>query len=182
MNDHKIDHDALARIADELPGTWTAERVHDYGGRLIRDDGLRLFAHRDHTGKVEVFAAVAHEHLRYDEDRPRIGLTLTKKGAAADIVRRLLPDAEQIHRVVAGRQALADAAKVGRDEARTRLERTGMIDPPSEYDRDDTQIHIKRRGEVFGSGSLRYAGDGVSLDLHGLTIDQAEKILTALTD
>ena len=163
-------------IMAELPGTWTILPAgNEWYLTARRADGLELGFHTEwnQTTRARVSVHGAHEHVRYNESRPAINVTVTRKAStvAADIMRRLMADAETFHATIVDRIAMADAYENRISENREALEEAGGV----ALENDRPRIHI---GNTWGD--VRVSRDSVTLELHDLTVDQAGAILALI--
>jgi hypothetical protein len=148
-----------ADVAAALPGDWTIKPTDPASPAssfyLVRADGLKLFIRFTETwgsnGKGYASyqrppGARSERLYLYDDNRNEVkdpsikfALTKTAQQVAADVTRRLLPDAEQVHRLaqvaLASSHAYATAAEQANDTAkrhRATLAAYGLDIRPSE--------------------------------------------------
>lgn len=178
-----IDH--IRKIAESL-GFDSVTQNHRDGVTMRRSsDGLRIFFHHEYNAP-ENKATVSltgpegySEVIRYDETLPSVGLTVSKYRAAQDIAKRLLPEAEEMHKVLTER--LEERANSRADQAATleRLMGTGALEPRSPYD-DDGKTRLKRGSPHFGDVEVYYGGERVNISIHSLPAEDAMRVLEVL--
>lgn len=171
--------ETVRQILAELGDEWTTEQRNPHCVIATRDrDGLELsFVRFLNESRTRVAASNGeHKHVRYDETRPEIMVTLNPERARAiarDLGRRLMADAEAWHELMIERQAASDdyAATVAAN-----LERLGL--EPLNADATRASVDSGAHGGAFGNVSV--GRDSVRLELSGVPVDVAAQILELL--
>lgn len=158
-------------VAENLPGTWTVDQEYPSSAKLTRADGLVLILSIRDKKVMVMLGGVPQEHLRYNEERPKINVTLTparSRIVAKDIARRLLPSAEAMHAIVQERIRTAYVYDTERSLLAAQLGVT-------------VDEHGKARvneGAIWGD--VIVYSDTVTMSLHMLTPEQAVAIMSLL--
>lgn len=180
-----IDH--IRKIADDL-GFDSITHSHSHGVTISRSsDGLRLFFFREPNApenKVSVSLMGPEgwsEVIRYDETRPSIGLTVSKKGAAADIANRLLDDAVAMHETLLERLEERASSRAAQAATLERLTETGALEPRSAYDAEG-KARLKRGPSHYGDVEVYYGGDRVNIEIRSLPAEAAMRVLEVLAE
>ncbi len=174
----------LAAIAAELGPTWRASAA-DENAELIGPD-VALYMHAEEwrrDGKLHFGLSCngLHQYLGYNQHSPTIGVD-GKRGAkaiAADIGRRLLPEAVAFYWLLAERKAAHDATEARRRQLLERLaEALGLSAP-------DPQTQRAQDGRMYGHvGPVHVeitCQDGrAELKLDDVPADTAERICALL--
>lgn len=170
-------------IVAELEGQWTTTDpdANPYHVTATRADGLKLAfylegGHWNDTARAEV----SYTHPRYfevrhyDDQAPRVNVTTTRKPAtvAADLERRLIPDAETMHAHILQRIADVDAYHTSKA---TNLERMTAAAGATAWGTDDDGFRLRAAGIAFGD--VKAGREDVAISLHGVTPELAAAIL-----
>lgn len=158
-------------LAENLTGSWEVTQESPGAIILTRADGLAL-ALSGNDGKTHVsLTGLPHEHVRYNEKRPSINVTLTParvRIVARDIAKRLLPDAEALWTTVQAR--IKDRHTYDTERLLIAAQLGVTID-------DNGHARINE-GAVWGDVDVY--GDSVKLSLHSLAPEQAVAIMSLL--
>lgn len=178
----------FAAIAAALPGEWAVKPyryehfTEETRGYIVREDGLTIYAvaneygnrgkvafrHSRPTGKDGRFVELWEPGRIGSIDSPSINCTLTKTGEqmAADIARRLLPEAERIEPLARAKVAEYENAENAQAETlRLLSEATGDKNPHR------SSVYFKGPNGN-GSAEIR-GGDCVCVEMRSLTRAQA---------
>ncbi len=184
---------AAHAIAEALPGNWTvgpqSEEHPNCGWDLIREDGLTLYMHGPAYGHAESYSFGLHAPRHngdwveaYDETtRERLpnpsincAVTKSKEQLAKDIVRRLLPDAENVHAAIMRRIHLLDRHAKAKDQAIVVLAGAGGVPVPSTNYSNERPLYLDGVTLIVGS-------DGTSVQIAGyINFDKAVRIAAIL--
>jgi hypothetical protein len=185
---YKLTTAAVDAVLAHVPGEWTTDQNNAWYVTATRADGLTFGFHVERYGntpaKAQVTLSAPYKHLRYDETAPRINATMTRPAdkVAADIIRRLLPDAEPFHATIVERIAAAETyAAAVETNVSTLAEVDGVTPRNSRTDpRNDTDMNRVdvRRGDVFGHATV--SRDQAAIELHGLPIGLAREVLALI--
>lgn len=163
----------LQAIARELG--WQAAMNHHWG-ELTRSDGFILAAHWN-KGRIEFSANLCKlwKHAPYNTVNPSITVIESKPAAkiAADIKRRLLPDAEGLWERLLQFKAADDDYTAQIAAVRDRL-----IPLCDGYSNESDPNRVYFRGdEGYISGEIYVSRDTVDLKLTGLPVETAIQLL-----
>jgi hypothetical protein len=186
--------DLASKIASELPGEWTCK---DRSTLVRVSDGLEIYMtqpwnKRGPNGKLEIKQAYKSEAWKipasgeyadptdYNTVLPSIGASASKSPdkIARDIVRRLLPDAEAMHT-----KALERVSKSSEyhDTQAANMAALGL--EPQRGDRGAPRYEADLGSYAAGGprATVKTYTDDVSIELSGLTVEEAKAVLAALT-
>ena len=182
----------IAAIIAALPGKWDAEPISkeypDCNWHLIREDGLRLFIARPGwraKGKYTISASHDQHNGQFVTvyangsklDSPSIGVSETKtpQQIAADIARRLIPDATAYFEAYKIQFAKWDEATNAQAKSYRTICKMFGLTP------DESPRHGNRPRGYFTAGSFYVnAGGSVEFSLYSLEPDKAAKLAKCL--
>lgn len=189
ITDYTLTAESVAAVLEHMTGDWTTDQPNPHYVKATRDDGLALGFH-SHTygpsaGKVEVYPEGSVQHVRYDESRPKVNVSMTRtpQAVAGDLSRRLIAGAEAFHAVILDRIAVDNAynAAVLANVA-TLAEVPGVEPrntPHTKYPhKDDDGRGRIRIGSVWGDYSV--GRDDVRMELHSIPADLARDVLALI--
>lgn len=184
-----------------LGSNWKAVPISDEykesGFYLKRADGLTLFfsppsySHRNkfhvsysrprHNGSwFELYEKDASGYLQKVSD-PSANLSETKTAdqLAKDISRRILPEAEKVHKLALERIAYENSAKDAQQASALRV--SVAVNKPLQSKYQGKAGEKETSGHIDGIGTWQAeAGGRVSFSLYSLPIDKAEKLAALL--
>jgi hypothetical protein len=175
------------RIAEALPGTWSAKdggyphscQIVDERGRAFyvndgRDRGrLSINGRYPNVGTSAMCYAA---QIRRNGELPRITVSAEKpaKTIAADIARRFLKDFIELHDQCTARKASDEASQAKRLANAQRLaQAVGTVPGGTEK----THVSIMSRSPALGYFDADISDDSARIDVRSVSIDVAEAIM-----
>ena len=186
----------IEALAAQLGGTarqWThpsGEIYHPYGRIITLAYGLEIFVNTDWKSNDKLNATLhlenglsAHKPYRDQQDWPSVsvgaGRPLDK--LAADITRRLLPDARAYLAECIKRKAEHDDTADQTQAIAQRLALAGGLKVRGEISNNDyPRLQLIGYTQDGPSVDAEIFGESITIDLHNLTLGQAEAVLVAL--
>lgn len=173
----------VREVMELLPGQWGALDANAQTMLYVREDGMRLLFHvltypHSQKGRVEVSINWSKEMnaVAYDLSHPSITTAHTAKASTvAKRVSKMLDEtAEEFERT---KERVA-AYKVREDQQASVLATLATSPLVNRVDTETGRFHLRGQ-EFYGDGQAR--SESVSLELRGISPEQAQQILKMLS-